>query len=76
LKYLELATTKTALTREPWLLLENLFKIVWGCVFKSSEISHLGDRKKWACKLSKGDQTFKNAFSHLISTTQIGFVII
>jgi hypothetical protein len=45
LKYLELATTKMALTREPWLLLENLFKILWGKVFKSGESSRLGDRK-------------------------------
>jgi hypothetical protein len=34
-----------ALTREPWLLLENLFNILWGSVFKSGEISHIGDRK-------------------------------
>jgi hypothetical protein len=54
LKYLELSTTKTALTWEPWLLLENLFKILWSCVFKSSEISHLGDRKNGPANYPKG----------------------
>jgi hypothetical protein len=67
LKYLELATTKMALTREPWLLLENLFKIPWGSVFKSGEISHLGDRKNGLANYPKG---IRHSKMHFLTVSQ------